>query len=294
MRWAPGAKLASLVGGFNNGNPNAKVMAIQEHFYFASLGYHVTNCFAPRSCPDTPKELKSLMDRAHELGPRVLRDIVHSHASDNVQDGLNLFEETDNHYFYSGTREVGDCPILLPKARYGDLSVWQIKWKMVVFVYAHDEFSILVIIQVKFGELYKAQFSDDSVAVGKCMSRGSEPAKDGFYAEIKLLARLLHRHLVALRGLSMEKQQRLLLKDHLYSPSKAPLSWLTRMKDTSNVVGALGCLRVYYYHPFSHGNIKTRNILLDETYATKVADFGPLQASNKIYPNSEPINSDIQ
>ena len=38
----------------------------------------------------TPKDLKSLIDRAHELGIIVLMDIVHSHASNNVLDGLNV------------------------------------------------------------------------------------------------------------------------------------------------------------------------------------------------------------
>ncbi|GMH08047.1 hypothetical protein Nepgr_009887 [Nepenthes gracilis] len=237
MIWAPGTKLASLVGGFNNGKPNAtvltrdefgvwktllpnntagsaptphdsigeayvfkhpqlkrpkylmvpeshidmsdlmpfahthenfkddmlpciqgldysavQVMAIQEPFNFASLGYHVTNRFAPRSCPDTPKELKSLMNRAHELGP----------SSGKWWFGVN----------------------------------------------APDEFPILVIGQVKVGEMYKARYSDNSVAVVKSMSRGSEPTKHGFYNEIMILARLLHCHLVVLRGLSIEKQQR--------------------------------------------------------------------------------------
>jgi 1,4-alpha-glucan branching enzyme len=52
----------------------------------------------------TPDELKSLIDRAHELGICVLMDIVHSHASNNVLDGLNMFDGTDSHYFHPGTR----------------------------------------------------------------------------------------------------------------------------------------------------------------------------------------------
>ncbi|MBA0838153.1 hypothetical protein Goarm_010242 [Gossypium armourianum] len=52
-------------------------MAIQEHSYYASFGYHVTNFFAPSSRFGTPDDLKSLIDRAHELGLLVLMDIVH-------------------------------------------------------------------------------------------------------------------------------------------------------------------------------------------------------------------------
>nr|ANC33494.1 SBE [Colocasia esculenta] len=81
-----------------------QIMAIQEHSYYASFGYHVTNFFAPSSRFGTPEDLKSLIDRAHELGLLVLMDIVHSHASNNVLDGLNLFDGTDTHYFHSGSR----------------------------------------------------------------------------------------------------------------------------------------------------------------------------------------------
>ncbi|KAF8017811.1 hypothetical protein BT93_H2878 [Corymbia citriodora subsp. variegata] len=81
-----------------------QIMAIQEHSYYASFGYHVTNFFAPSSRFGTPDDLKSLIDKAHELGLLVLMDIVHSHASNNVLDGLNMFDGTDGHYFHSGSR----------------------------------------------------------------------------------------------------------------------------------------------------------------------------------------------
>ncbi|CAD6250825.1 unnamed protein product [Miscanthus lutarioriparius] len=50
------------------------------------------------------EDLKSLIDRAHELGLLVLMDVVHSHASSNTLDGLNGFDGTDTHYFHSGPR----------------------------------------------------------------------------------------------------------------------------------------------------------------------------------------------
>ena len=79
-----------------------QLMAVQEHAYYASFGYHVTNFFAASSRCGTPDELKSLIDRAHELGIIVLMDIVHSHASSNALDGLNMFDGSDSHYFHSG------------------------------------------------------------------------------------------------------------------------------------------------------------------------------------------------
>ncbi|KAJ3675082.1 hypothetical protein LUZ60_004124 [Juncus effusus] len=81
-----------------------QIMAIQEHSYYASFGYHVTNFFAPSSRFGTPEDLKSLIDKAHELGILVLMDIVHSHSSNNTLDGLNGFDGTDSHYFHSGAR----------------------------------------------------------------------------------------------------------------------------------------------------------------------------------------------
>ncbi|GAQ83898.1 starch branching enzyme 4 [Klebsormidium nitens] len=81
-----------------------QLMAIQEHAYYGSFGYHVTNFFAVSSRCGTPDDLKSLIDRAHELGIVVLMDVVHSHASNNVLDGLNQFDGTDSHYFHSGAR----------------------------------------------------------------------------------------------------------------------------------------------------------------------------------------------
>ncbi|CAL5027661.1 unnamed protein product [Urochloa decumbens] len=81
-----------------------QIMAIQEHSYYASFGYHVTNFFAPSSRFGTPEDLKSLIDKAHELGLLVLMDIVHSHSSNNTLDGLNGFDGTDTHYFHGGAR----------------------------------------------------------------------------------------------------------------------------------------------------------------------------------------------
>jgi Alpha amylase, catalytic domain len=60
----------------------------QEHAYYASFGYHVTNPFAVSSRSGTPEDLKSLIDTAHGMGLVVLLDVVHSHISSNADDGL--------------------------------------------------------------------------------------------------------------------------------------------------------------------------------------------------------------
>lgn len=90
----------------NNYN-TVQLMAIMEHSYYASFGYHVTNFFAVSSRSGTPEDLKYLIDKAHGLGLRVLMDVVHSHASNNVTDGLNGFDVgqcTQDSYFHTGDR----------------------------------------------------------------------------------------------------------------------------------------------------------------------------------------------
>ena len=81
-----------------------QLMGIMEHSYYASFGYQVTNFFAVSSRYGTPDELKELIDHAHKYGILVLLDVVHSHASKNVCDGINLFDGTDFCYFHGGNR----------------------------------------------------------------------------------------------------------------------------------------------------------------------------------------------
>ena len=79
-----------------------QLMAIQEHAYYASFGYHVTNFFAVSSRCGTPDELKYLIDTAHSYGLTVLMDIVHSHASSNSTTGSTMFDGTNGQYFHDG------------------------------------------------------------------------------------------------------------------------------------------------------------------------------------------------
>jgi hypothetical protein len=52
----------------------------------------------------TPDELKALIDEAHRLGISVLLDLIHSHASKNVSDGLNQFDGTNGCFFHDNSR----------------------------------------------------------------------------------------------------------------------------------------------------------------------------------------------
>uniref|UniRef100_A0A183DQQ2 1,4-alpha-glucan branching enzyme n=1 Tax=Gongylonema pulchrum TaxID=637853 RepID=A0A183DQQ2_9BILA len=101
-----------------------QLMAVMEHVYYASFGYQVTSFFAParliivetesdykkrfiedsRHRCGTPEDVKYLVDKAHEAGIFILLDVVHSHASKNVDDGLNEWDGTQNSYFHDNSR----------------------------------------------------------------------------------------------------------------------------------------------------------------------------------------------
>ena len=81
-----------------------QLMAVMEHPYYGSFGYHVSSFFAPSARFGTPEELKSLVNRAHELGISVVMDIVHSHAVKNVNEGINEFDGSGYQYFHAGDR----------------------------------------------------------------------------------------------------------------------------------------------------------------------------------------------
>lgn len=87
-------------GGYNC----IQIMAIQEHPYYGSFGYHVSSFFAASSRFGTPEELKHLIDDAHGMGIAVIMDIVHSHAVRNEIEGLGRFDGTPYQYFHGGSR----------------------------------------------------------------------------------------------------------------------------------------------------------------------------------------------
>ena len=84
------------------GYNTVQLMAIMEHPYYGSFGYHVSSFFAASSRFGTPNDLKSLIDTAHGMGLKVIMDLVHSHAVANERDGLSRFDGTDYQYFHSG------------------------------------------------------------------------------------------------------------------------------------------------------------------------------------------------
>lgn len=81
-----------------------QIMALQEHPYYGSFGYQVSNFFALSSRFGTPEEFKELVDAAHAKGIAVIMDIVHSHMVKNEAESLSNFDGREDLYFYPGAQ----------------------------------------------------------------------------------------------------------------------------------------------------------------------------------------------
>ena len=114
------------------GYDTLQIMALQEHPYYGSFGYQVSNFFALSSRFGTPEEFKALVDDAHGKGIAVVMDIVHSHSVSNTLEGLSEFDGTDHLYFYSGPQ--GQHPA----------------WGSRCFDYGKDETKYFLLSNVKF------------------------------------------------------------------------------------------------------------------------------------------------
>ena len=109
-----------------------QLMAIAEHPYYGSFGYHVSSFFAPTSRCGTPEELKELIRRAHELGLAVIMDLVHAHYVKNLNEGINQLDGTD-------------CLYSLP----GDAG-YQQYWDSKLFDYGKEEVQHFLLSNVKY------------------------------------------------------------------------------------------------------------------------------------------------
>ncbi|KAI4369122.1 hypothetical protein MLD38_017607 [Melastoma candidum] len=148
-----------------------------------------------------------------------------------------------------------------------------------------------------FGVVYKGELDDGTKIAVKRMEAGviSNKALDEFQAEIAVLSKVRHRHLVSLLGYSIEGYERILvyeympkgaLSKHLFhwkSLNLEPLTWKRRLNIALDVARGMEYLHSLAHQSFIHRDLKSSNILLADDYRAKVSDFGLV----KLAPDGE-------
>lgn len=148
-----------------------------------------------------------------------------------------------------------------------------------------------------FGVVYKGELDDGTKIAVKRMEAGviSSKALDEFQAEIAVLSKVRHRHLVSLLGYSIEGNERILvyeympqgaLSKHLFhwkSLNLEPLSWKRRLNIALDVARGMEYLHSLAHQSFVHRDLKSSNILLSDDFRAKVSDFGLV----KLVPDGE-------
>ncbi|XP_034911962.1 receptor-like kinase TMK4 [Populus alba] len=139
-----------------------------------------------------------------------------------------------------------------------------------------------------FGIVYKGELEDGTKIAVKRMEAGvmGSKAGDEFQAEIAVLSKVRHRHLVSLLGYSIEGNERLLVYEympqgalsmHLFHWKKLnlePLSWMRRLSIALDVARGVEYLHSLARQTFIHRDLKSSNILLGDDFHAKVSDFG--------------------
>ncbi|KAK4477518.1 hypothetical protein RD792_016747 [Penstemon davidsonii] len=134
-----------------------------------------------------------------------------------------------------------------------------------------------------FGCVYKGVLVDGREVAVKQLKDGGGQGEREFRAEVEIISRIHHRHLVSLVGYCTAETQRLLVYDyvpndtlhhHLHGKGKPVMNWAHRVKAATGSARGLAYLHEDCQPRIIHRDIKSTNILLDNNFEAKVADFG--------------------
>ncbi|URE10958.1 STYKc [Musa troglodytarum] len=140
-----------------------------------------------------------------------------------------------------------------------------------------------------FGSVYKGVLQDGREVAVKQLKIGSGQGDREFKAEVEIISRVHHRHLVSLVGYCIAEQHRLLvyefvsnktLDHHLHGEGLPVLDWAKRMRIAVGSARGLAYLHEDCHPRIIHRDIKSANILLDESFEAQVADFGLAKLAN--------------
>lgn len=135
-----------------------------------------------------------------------------------------------------------------------------------------------------FGEVYKGMLTNGKIIAVKKLSLGqSARVIPEFEREVKLISNVHHRNLVRLLGCCNKGQERLLVYEYmpnssldrvLFGEGSQCLTWETRFGIILGTARGLAYLHDDFHVRIIHRDIKSSNILLDESFCPKIADFG--------------------
>ncbi|KAL3643840.1 Proline-rich receptor-like protein kinase perk8 [Castilleja foliolosa] len=146
-----------------------------------------------------------------------------------------------------------------------------------------------------FGSVYKGVLMDGRQVAVKQLKAGGRQGEREFRAEVEIIGRIHHKHLVSLVGYCIFESQRLLVYEyvpnntlhcHLHDESKPVMDWAGRVKVAAGAARGLAYLHEDCHPRIIHRDIKSTNILLDSNFEAQVSDFGLAKLAQELDLNT--------